>query len=35
MERVQKLKLFMGNVTVEYKNNQGELVMFTCKAPKE
>lgn len=35
MERVQKLKLFMGTVTLEYKNNQGELVTFTCKAPKE
>lgn len=33
MEKVQKLKLFMGVVTLEYKNNQGELVTFTCKAP--
>lgn len=33
MEGVQKLKLFMGTVTLEYKNNQGESVTFTCKAP--
>lgn len=33
MERVQKLKLFKGDVTLEYKNNQGELVTFNCKAP--
>ena len=33
MERVQKLRVFMGNITVEYKNNQGEIITFTCKAP--
>lgn len=33
MESTQSLKLFMGAVTLEYKNNQGEEVTFTCKAP--
>lgn len=33
MERANKVKLFMGDVTVEYKNNKGEEVTFTCKAP--
>lgn len=33
MERTQTLKLFMGNVTLEYKNNSGDVVTFTCKAP--
>lgn len=32
MERAQKVKLFMGDITVEYKNNRGESVEFTCKA---
>ena len=32
MERTQKLKLFKGVVTMEYKNNQGEIITFTCKA---
>lgn len=35
MEKVQKVKLFMGDITVEYRNNRGEVVTFTCKAPKE
>lgn len=33
MKRTQTLKLFMGAVTLEYKNNSGEVVTFTCKAP--
>lgn len=33
MERANKVKLFMGDVTVEYKNTKGESVEFTCKAP--
>ena len=32
MERAQKVKLFMGDITVTYKNNRGEDVEFTCKA---
>lgn len=30
MERVKKVKLFMGDVTVTYKNNMGETETFTC-----
>ena len=33
MERTSKVKLFMGVVSVEFKNNKGEVVTFTCKAP--
>lgn len=33
MERTQTLKLFKGDSALEYKNNQGESVTFTCKAP--
>lgn len=33
MEKAQKVKLFMGDITVEYKNNRGEVVTFKCKAP--
>lgn len=30
MERVKKVKLFMGDVTVTYKNHMGETETFTC-----
>lgn len=33
MERVSTVKLFMGDVTVEYKTHRGETETFTCKAP--
>ena len=33
MERVSTVKLFMGDVTVTYKNHMGETETFTCKAP--
>lgn len=34
MERVSKVKLFMGEVTVTYKNTKGSESTFTCMAPK-
>ena len=33
MERVSTVKLFMGDITVEYKNLRGDTETFTCKAP--
>lgn len=33
MERVETVKLFMGDVTATYKNHIGETETFTCKAP--
>jgi hypothetical protein len=33
MSYTSKVKLFMGVVSVEFKNNKGEVVTFTCKAP--
>lgn len=33
MGRGETVKLFMGDVTVTYKNNMGETETFTCKAP--
>lgn len=32
MEKAQKVKLFMGDITVEYKNNRGDVITFNCKA---
>lgn len=33
MQRVSTVKLFMGDITVEYKNLRGDIETFTCKAP--
>lgn len=33
MLRVITVKLFMGDITVEYKNLRGDSETFTCKAP--
>lgn len=33
MERVSTVKLFMGDITVEYKTLRGDTETFTCKAP--
>ena len=33
MQRVSTVKLFMGDITVEYKTHKGGIRTFTCKAP--
>lgn len=33
MQRVSTVKLFLGDITVEYKNLRGDIETFTCKAP--
>ena len=33
MLRVETVKLFMGDITVEYKTLRGDTETFTCKAP--
>ena len=33
MLRVNTVKLFMGDITVEYKTHRGDTETFTCKAP--
>lgn len=33
MQRVSTVKLFMGDITVEYKTLRGDTETFTCKAP--